>query len=286
MPPIVKYAIGGAVIFILLLISWPFVEVGPGARGVLMDFGSVQPGVLKPGLHLVVPIMQNVHQMDVRVQKYVGNEEASSLDLQDVHTQIAVNYHITPVDANWLFQTVGDLQAVDGKIVQPAIDNAVKAATAHFNAEELIAKRDQVALEINNLLRTALQPYRLIVDAVNITNFSFSPEFSAAIEKKQVAQQQALQAKYELDQQTVFVQQQVVQARAAATAKIAAATGDARARVLNAQATAKANDLIQQTLTPGVLRLRAIDRWNGILPAYLGAAAPLPFLNAPAAAAH
>lgn len=276
----IKYAVGLVLLLLALILFLPCTVVGPGSRGVLMNFGAVQPGVLEPGLHLVLPIMQSVEKMDVRVQKYEAVEESSSRDLQDVHTKIAVNYHITPADANWIFQNIGDLQQVNEKVVQPSIDNATKAVTAHYDAEDLVGKRDQVALETFNLLKSALGNSKIIVDAVNITNFSFSPEFSQAIEKKQVAQQQALQAKFDLDKATVASQQTVVTAQANAKAAIETAKGDAESTVLRAKATADSNDLINATLSENIIRLRTLDRWNGILPTYMGGNMPLPFISA------
>lgn len=276
--------VGGAVIaLILFFLLVPFTIVGPGSRGVLMNFSAVQPGVLAPGIHFVVPFVQSVEQMDVRVHKWEGDEEASSLDLQDVHTKVAVNFHLSPSDAGWIFQNVGTLDRVIQVAIEPSVQNAVKAVTAHFNAEDLVAKRDHVALETSRLLTTALTPYHVIVDAVNITNFTFSPQFSAAIEAKQVAQQQALQANYELDKRRIAAQQGIVQADADAKAKIAAAEGDARATVLRAEATAKANDLVQRTLSSQVLRLKALEKWSGEVPRVVGAGNPLPFLTLGAA---
>ena len=266
-----RYVYGGIAAAIVLgfLVLDPFREVGPGSRGVLMNFSSVQPGVLSPGLHLVVPIMQSVVQMDVQVQNYQSKEEAASRDLQTVHTEVAVNYHITPEDAAWVYQHVGQLPQVEARVIAPAISNTVKAATAHYDAADLIVRRDEVALEINTLLRTALRPYRVIIDAVNITDFQFSAEFTAAIEAKQVAQQQAQQAAFTLDKVRVDAQQQVLQAQAHATAQIAAAEGQSRA-----------NTMVTATLSPSILQQLAIQRWNGVLPTYLGAGAPMPFLRA------
>ncbi len=265
-----RYLYGGIAVAIVICFFAlnPFREVGPGSRGVLMTFSSVQPGVLAPGLHLVLPIAQSVVQMNVQVQNFQNKEEAASRDLQTVHTEVAINYHITPDDAAWIYQHVGTLPDVESRVIAPAISNAVKAATAHYDAADLIVQRDRVALEINTLLRTALQSYRVIIDAVNITDFQFSQEFTAAIEAKQVAQQQAQQAAFTLDKVRVDAQQQVLQAQAHATAQVAAAEGQA-----------KANTMVTATLSPSILQQLAIERWNGVLPIYLGAGAPMPFLS-------
>jgi regulator of protease activity HflC (stomatin/prohibitin superfamily) len=97
-------AIGIAVIalVVLIFIAGGFVAVGPGERGVLMTWGAVRPGVLDPGLHIKIPIAQSVARMDVRVQNSQAAETAASLDLQDVTTTVATNWHILPPDAEWV----------------------------------------------------------------------------------------------------------------------------------------------------------------------------------------
>ena len=211
-----RYVYGGIVAAVVVgfFLLDPVRIVGPGSRGILMNFSSVQPGVLSPGLHMVVPVMQSVVQMDVQVQNYQNKEEAASRDLQTVHTEVATNYHIEPDDAAWVYQHIGTLPQVEARVIAPAISNAVKAATAHYDAADLIVQRDKVALEIDTLLRKALEPYRVVIDAVNITDFQFSQQFTAAIEAKQVAQQQAQQAAFTLAKVRVDAQQQVLQAQA------------------------------------------------------------------------
>ncbi len=256
----------------------PFVVVPAGSRGVLLDFGAVQPEPLAPSLHLITPIVQSVVEMDTRVQLHQDTEEAASHDLQDVHASVATNWRIKEEAAPHLYQTIGPVRQILDRLIVPAIANTIKAVTAHFDAEELITKRDQVADQALTVLRAYLAPYDVQVEAINITNFSFSPDFSQAIERKQVAQQQALQAEYELQQKRVSAQQQVVEAQAAA-ARVEQARGEAQAIILNADAQAKANTEIAKSFDPAIIQWRAIQSWDGKMPTFLGTSAPLPFLN-------
>jgi regulator of protease activity HflC (stomatin/prohibitin superfamily) len=128
-------------------------------------------------------------------------------------------------------------------------------------------------------LRRYLEPHHITVAAVNITNFAFSPDFSKAIEQKQVAQQRALQAQYELDQKRVSAQERVVEAEAAANAQVAQARGEAQSIVLKAQAQADANTQIAKSLGPDILRWRAVSTWDGRLPSFLGGSTPMPFIG-------
>ena len=261
-------SIGIAVLVALILASGAFAQIGPGERGVLMTFGAVQPGVLDPGLHLKIPFMQSVAHMNVQVQNSQDIETAASLDLQNVSTTVATNWHILPGDAEWVYQHIGSEPQLIRKVIRPAISNAVKAVTAHFNAQDLIVERDQVRNQIEGQLRTALSPFRVVVDAVNITDFHFSRQFAAAIEEKQVAQQRALQAEYELQKAKVVAQQ----------------------RIVEATAQSQAQKLLQSTLTPQLIQQEAVSKWNGHLPQVVGGRGVLPMIGnitaAAAAAAH
>ncbi|MHB1643925.1 MAG: prohibitin family protein [Acidithiobacillus sp.] len=246
-----------AIVVSLLAIGMSVTTIGPGQRGVLMNFDAVQPGVLNPGLHFLIPVMQHVAKIDVRVQKYSVPETAASKDLQDVETTAAVNWHILPQDSEWVYQHLGREKAVEQNILAPDVANAVKAVTAKYNAEDLIVHRDEVRAGIENMVKQNLLPYHIVVDSVNITNFAFSPEFSAAIERKQVAQQKALQATYELQRATVQAKQKVV-----------TATAEARAMKLK-----------EVSVTPDLIQWEAVQKWNGKLP-HIMAGGNLPFLMA------
>ena len=256
--------IGVVVIVVLIILGGAFVQIGPGERGVLMTFGAVQPGVLDPGLHLKVPFMQTVARMNVQVQNSQSTETAASRDLQDVSSTVATNWHILPGDAEWVYQQIGTESQLMDKVIRPAISNAIKAVTAHYNAEDLIVERDQVRNQIEIQIRKALEPFRVVVDAVNITDFHFSRQFAAAIEEKQVAQQRALQAQYELQKAKVVAQQKIVEATAQSAAQ----------------------KLLRETLTPELIQQQAIAKWNGRLPEVVGGRGVLPMignLTAPAA---
>ena len=248
---------GAIILIILFVMGGVFVQIGPGQRGVLMTFGAVHDGVLDPGLHFKLPFMQSVARMDVQVQNSQAAETSASLDLQNVSTTVATNWHILPADAEWVYQHIGNESDLVDKIIRPAISNSVKAVTAHYNAEDLIIHRDQVRDQIQTQMTSELQPYRVVVDSVNITDFHFSDEFAQAIERKQIAQQRALQAQYELQQAKVLAEQ----------------------RVVEAQAQSQAQKLLQATLTPEVIQQQAIAKWDGHLPTVVGEKGVLPMIG-------
>jgi len=280
----IKYVVL-AVVFLLVVIFFRsfFTIVGPGDRGVLMNFGAVSSKILEPGFHFKLPIKQTVEMLSVQVQKKQSQESAASKDLQIVTTTVAVNYHLDPGKVNAIYRDIGTLSSVENKIIDPAVANAVKAVTARYNADELISNRGKVRAEIEAQVKDSTRPYNVIVNGLNITNFSFSKEYDRAIEDKQVAQQRALKAQYQLQQAQIDSQKQVVEAKAAAKARIERAKGQAQATILAAQAEAKAMTLKNKAVTPAILQLNAIAQWNGKLPGVMagGQGGAVPFINIP-----
>ena len=105
-------------IFVLSFIN-PFVIIGAGERGVVLNFGAVQDTVMGEGIHLRIPIMQRVVRIDVRLQKSQTDAAAASRDLQETHSTIALNYHILPEKANWVYQKIG--HSYKERIIDPAV---------------------------------------------------------------------------------------------------------------------------------------------------------------------
>jgi len=252
--------IGLGIIFLLLAFK-PWYQVGAGERGIVQNFGAVQDVVLNEGIHFKIPVVQTVTSMDVKIQKILTDAVASSSDLQDVDLSVALNYHIIPDKANLVYQKIG-LEFKE-RIIDPAIQEVMKAVSARYTAEELITKRPAVSSEMKEALKSRLLKSNIAVDAFSIINFSFSQTFTDAIEAKQTAEQNALKAKRDLDRIKVEAKQTV----AAATAE------------------AKALGLQKQNITPDLIELRkieanlkAIQKWNGILPNVTGSGA-IPFIG-------
>jgi len=120
----VKFLVIIGIIILVLLFFHPFVQIGAGERGVVLNFGAVQNRVLDEGLHFRVPIMQTVIRVDVKVQKSESEAAAASSDLQDVSSKVALNYHIIPDKANIVYQTIG--VAFKERIIDPAVHEVVK----------------------------------------------------------------------------------------------------------------------------------------------------------------
>ena len=171
--------------------------VEAGNRGVLLNFGAVDTSVsLGEGIHFVVPFRDNIIPIEVRTQKIVENAASASRDLQDVSTQVALNYHVNPDTAQVLYKQLGFDYA--NRVIAPAIQESVKQVTARFNAENLITNRETVKSEIENQIKQRLASYNVEVETISITEFQFSEQFRRAVESKVEAEQRALQANNEL----------------------------------------------------------------------------------------
>ncbi|QIR36944.1 prohibitin family protein [Tolypothrix sp. PCC 7910] len=252
-----SYIVGGIFLFILAFIFRPFTIVNAGERGVVMKFGKVQEQVLDEGLHPMMPIVTSIKKLSVRVQQNTFQSDAASKDLQKITTELAVNWHVDPTKVNRVFQQVGDQQQIITGIITPAVSEVLKAATSKKTAEEIITKRTELKEEIDSNLKNRLSAYGLVVDDVSLVNFSFSPEFSKAIESKQIAEQEAKQAE--------FIAKK--------------ATQEAQAEINRAKGQAEAQRLQRQTLTAELLQKQAIEKWDGRFPTVMGGNGSVPLIN-------
>jgi prohibitin 2 len=283
---VVPVIVGIIVISVIAVSSVRVVDAGN--RGILVQFGNVDTDVsLDEGLHFVVPFRDNVVQMEVRTQKIVESATSASKDLQDVSTQVALNYHVNPDRAQVLYQQLGPDYA--NRVIVPAIQESVKQVTARFNAEELITNRETVKNQIEEQIKARLAPYNVVVDALSITEFAFSQQFTTAVESKVEAQQRALQAQNELRRIQIEAQQNEAKAIGEQKANIARAEGIKQSNVLQAEGEAQAITIIDQQLrnNPTYLEWLKATKWDGVLPLVTGGGSDgqgnTPFIDIPTA---
>lgn len=250
------------VIFVLLILGTIFGSlyiVDSGERGVLLTWGKVEPKSIEPGLHFKTPWMQTVEIFDVKTQKYEADSSAASRDLQTVHTTIAVNYNLRPDAVAIIYSELGRYYAE--RIIQPAVQEVVKASTAKFSAEELITNRGAVKDMIQRLLTERLARSHIEVEDIAIIDFEFSAAFKDAIEAKVTAEQQKLKA--ERDYQRTLIEANMTYVKA-----------DAEARALERQKSALTAELVE--LRRIEAQRAAIEKWDGRLPS---ATVGMPFID-------
>ncbi len=245
-----------AVAVVVLVLAWNSVQtVGAGQVGVVFSqFGGVKPTTLGEGLRFKIPFIENIIPIDVQIQKAETSSTASSRDLQTISAVIAVNYHILPAEADEVYKNLG--LAYRSRIIDPAVQESMKAVAAQFTAEELITRRSEVSNQIEEFLADRLIVHNIVVDEFSIVDFGFSAQFNLAIEAKQTAEQNALKAERDLERIKIEAEQLITQATAEA----------------------ESQRLQRETISSNILQLRAIEKWDGKLPQVTGGGA-MPFIN-------
>ncbi|MCJ7731179.1 prohibitin family protein [Candidatus Bathyarchaeota archaeon] len=270
-PARVKRLTGTLIVLLIIaiagiaIVSTAAVRVPSGYRGVLLTWGKVEDTVFNEGLNFKVPFSQTVVLMNVQIQKAESIEATATKDLQEVSTTVAVNYRVDPLYVNQVYKELRE-DYVD-RVIEPNIKESLKATTALFRAEELVTKRAEVKQTFDEILAERLSIFNIQVIAVSLTDFKFSSSFSAAIDAKVTAEQQALVSKNDLERIRYEAQQQIIQAEAAKNATIRRAEGDALAQILTANATAQSIQIITSQMTEEYAQYLWLIQWDGKLPA-------------------
>lgn len=237
------------VIFLLITIRLCATTVPAGFVGVRTRFGAVQDSTISEGLNWKIPFIEKIVRIDCRTQKLEIISNAGSKDLQTVDLAIAVNYNVEKEVANKIYQEIGI--NYDSIIIEPAIQEALKAVVAQYTAEELITLRNEVSEKMQIALTEKIGELGFNVTSFNITDLDFSAEYNAAIEKKQVAEQEAKTAEYKLQKTQVENEE-----------KIKVAETEAKVMELkNSQITDRTLELKQLEVMESM-----ISKWNGVLP--------------------
>ena len=215
----------GLLFFILLFVN-PFVTVGAGQRAVLF---SLRGGTLKrqlgEGTHLIVPVVQRPIFYDVRTQTYTmsavhwegelkGDDSLTALtsDGQVVTIDISVRFHPDDKNIYRLHQRIGPDYI--NKIIRPEVRSQTRVVIAEFPVNDVYAvKRELIEARISDRLKKSLSANDIVLDEVLLRNVQFSPAYAAAIEQKQIAQQNAQRMQYVLQKAEKEKQQKILEAQ-------------------------------------------------------------------------
>jgi prohibitin 2 len=273
---VIRASLGGfgkvvILVLVVLLFLAVFVSgatVQAGHVGVLLTFGRVSSGVLEPGFHVIIPMVQRIVQVDTRVLPHAFKEiEAASREYQTVRLTGTMNYHLKSAQASELYQTVG-LDFAD-KVIDPAFNDFIKEVVPRYPVTEILVRRDEIRSTARTMLGQNLERYGIVVDDIYISNISFSKEYQDAIERKQTAQQNVETEQQILAQKEIQAQQAVVEARGRAEARVTAADGDARS-----------NEMLAESISPQLIEYLRWTRWDGKLPLFSGSG-QAPFVSVP-----
>jgi regulator of protease activity HflC (stomatin/prohibitin superfamily) len=234
-------------------------QVDAGNLGVVTKWGEIQDVALQEGIHFRTPVKTQIINISTRVHKMEASATASSKDLQVVSTRIALNYRIDGARLVEVFRNVGTRLVVESTIIDPALQESLKQATAQYTAEELITKRQQVKETLSQSISVTLAKNDILVTELSITDFQFDAQYQQAVESKQVAEQRALTATNDLARIRVEAEQAEAKAR-----------GTANAMLARAEAEAKAQELLRKTISPEIVYLRAVEKWDGKQPTIVG----------------
>lgn len=260
---IAKGAVGLVVLGIMANGASAVVIVPAGHRAVVFNkVSGIKEKVLTEGLNFIIPFVEDEIMFDVRVQKSDVQATAASKDLQDVSTEVVLNFRPRAEAIQRIYKDYG--KDYEAKVVTPAVQEAVKAVVATYTAEQIITKREELKSKVQEQLAKMIATADLDLVETYMTNFNFSKGFSEAIESKQIAEQSALKAQRDLERVKFEAEQKLAQA-------------EAEAKGLRLQKDAITPELIQ--LRKVEMQTKAIEKWNGVLPTSMIPNATLPFLN-------
>jgi len=179
----------------------------------------------------------------------------NSKDGSEFHVSPILNYSVKREKVPYIFSKYRvELPQVEQGFLKTAVYDAFRIVANSYTADELIGNREKFELKVRQVLQKQLEPEGFMLSQFT-SNLVYPETFKKAIEAKNNAVQAALRAENE-----------VKTAEAQAKIKIAKAEGNAQAMLTSAKAEAEANRLKQQTITPMLLQLEWINKWDGRLP--------------------
>jgi regulator of protease activity HflC (stomatin/prohibitin superfamily) len=269
----------GALLVLLTLPSM-FIYINPGNVGIVIHKmgGGVDRVPLGQGLHLRNPITTGVEEYPVFMQTLVltrgtgegsaNNDEinVNSVEGQPVSLDVSLSFELDPSRAPNLYTTFRtDIVAIQHGYVKQSIRQALQEVLGSEPIADMLGpKKAEVVARTQQLIAQRLAPYGFLVKQFTINEVRAPAEVMAAINTKNVMQQQALTAQNELQKNMYNAQGDSIRA-----------SGRAKAILAEAQAQAEANRLLSASITPTLVQYEMTKKWNGQMPQVTGGATPL-----------
>lgn len=275
-----------ALTLLALLTAWSsFFIVPEGHVGVVKRFSKATHQV-NPGIHFKTPFIDTVTDMEVRQRRLLGTLAAATKDLLAIKARVSINWTLEPQTAIDMYRRYGSLAQFENRILAPKLESAGRAAISNYPATELIQERLTAVQEILTAMRAEMQPFsHITVNAPQLENIAFPKAFTQAVERKEIAREDALTQQNVLDRQRLQAQEKVNTAKADAEAKRLAADAEAYRVTTEATAEAEAIRMINAELarSPNYIQLTVAKGWDGTLPSTVFGAgdSAIPMLQLP-----
>ncbi len=232
--------------------------------------GGIRPEPLTAGLHWIVPFAERVERYSILNQTYTLSSTADegqttgddsiqvrTKDGQQVYIDASVIYAIDPLKTIDLYRTWRF--DYENGLVRPQTRGIIRDIASQYGVEEIVSsKRTEMQQQITDELIRIFANNNLVLRDFVLRNIRFSDEYALAVEQKQIAEQQAQQAKFVVESKKQEAEQARQVAQGAADAAVIAAQGAAEARLIQAEAEAKANQLIAESITPELVQYQYV----------------------------
>lgn len=271
---------GGIALFALILFFSSYAIVQPGYTGVMFNKATGSLRSVGQGMAMKVPFVTSVQSYPVSLRTYTmvarstegSSPEDDSLDLptlegQHIRQDLSVTYNTSEDRAADVFRSFrgADIAEIENTFIRRTVITVAQNASGQMSLSEIIsAKRGELQSAIQKNLAGELAKMGFTLDKVNLGASHLPQAIEQQMQQKMGAQQDAQKAEYELQKQQTLAKAAVAQAR-----------GVADSNLIQAEAQSKANKLLQQSLTPELVRLKGLERWDGRLPQISGGSLPI-----------
>ena len=277
LPRLVRLA-GLAIGLVVLLVLLPtaMTYINPGHVGIVIHRvgGGVDASPLSPGLHMRNPLTTGIEEYPTFMQTLVltrggstGDEiNVNSIEGQPLSLDVSMSFELDPAKVPALYSTFRtDIGSIQHTYVKQAIRQALQEVVGNEEIAAIIGpKKAEVTGRVTRLLEDRLSGYGILVKQFTINELRAPPSVIEAINQKNVMQQQALTAQNELQKNQFQAQGDSIKA-----------AGRAKAILAEAEAQAKANRLLSESITPTLVQYEMSKRWNGQMPQVAGSAMPM-----------
>jgi regulator of protease activity HflC (stomatin/prohibitin superfamily) len=258
-------AVIGAVFIGLPVLFGSWTIVSPQEKAIVVRLGSIK-GTLESGFNFKMPIIDKVVKMDISTNAIKGTELGYSKDGQTVTFEATMTYALNPGEVENIYKEYR--KDYESRVILPAIKEAIKTVASKYTAQGIIENRAKLSSEMKDLLAAQVVTRGFIVEGVVVTNIDFDDAYEAAIQGKQIAEQNALKQVNVTKQEEELKKQEILKAEALAE----------KTRLESeALASQQGEKVINKIYAEAALE--AAKKWNGVLPTQMIPGQTLPFIQ-------